>query len=106
MKRGGRRVGDRPNPRQGGAVRVFELRYGGEDLLVLSAPLEGEPPRGLTPAELAVARAIARGATNAQIARERGTSVRTVANQVAAIFKRLGVGSRAQVAAALSRSGA
>jgi DNA-binding NarL/FixJ family response regulator len=79
------------------------MRHGQDELLVVSTPIGREPPAGLTPAQLGVARAIARGASNAEIARERGTSVKTVANQVASIFARLGVRSRLQVAAALSR---
>jgi DNA-binding NarL/FixJ family response regulator len=79
------------------------MRYDRLDLLVFSAPVEGAAPPVLTPAQLAVARAIARGASNAEIARERGTSMRTVAKQVASIFVRLGVGSRRQVAIVMSR---
>jgi DNA-binding NarL/FixJ family response regulator len=86
------------------ATRLFRMRLGDEALLVLSRPAEPVRPEGLTVAQFEVALAIARGASNADIARERGTSVRTIANQVAAIFKCLGVGSRFQVAAAISRS--
>jgi DNA-binding NarL/FixJ family response regulator len=57
----------------------------------------------LSPAEREVLELLAAGHTNAEIARRRRSSVRTVANQVASIFRRLGVGSRAQLAAALSR---
>jgi DNA-binding CsgD family transcriptional regulator len=71
-------------------------------LIVLSVPLEPDSSAALTSAQLDVARAIAQGATNADIARARGTSVRTVANQVASILRGLGVDSRAQVAARLA----
>jgi DNA-binding NarL/FixJ family response regulator len=91
-----------PAPRAEDAVHVFSLRHGDEDLLVFSAAVESAPP-ALTPAQFAVAQALARGASNAEIARERGTSLRTVANQVAAIFARLGVGSRRQVAIVMAR---
>jgi DNA-binding NarL/FixJ family response regulator len=83
-------------------VHLFRMGFDGEELVVLSAPADGEPPEGLSAAELDVALAIARGASNAEIAAARGTSARTVANQVASIFKRLGVSSRVQVAAAMS----
>lgn len=53
----------------------------------------------LTEAERVTALGICRGLSNAQIAEERGVVVRTVANQVASIFKKLGVWSRAEVAA-------
>ncbi len=52
----------------------------------------------LTPTELAIVTSIVRGESNASIARARGTSPRTVANQIARIFKKVGVGSRAAVA--------
>jgi DNA-binding NarL/FixJ family response regulator len=81
---------------------TFRLEHHGEEFLVLSEPLLLPPRETLTPAELDVARAIVRGASNGEIARVRGTSVRTVANQVASILRRLGVGSRAQVAAKLA----
>jgi DNA-binding NarL/FixJ family response regulator len=46
------------------------------------------------------------GKRNADIARERGTSVRTVANQVAAIFRKLKVRSRAELVATAALLGA
>lgn len=83
--------------------RAFRFMHDGEEILVVSVPLEETLPAGLTSAELEVARAIVRGASNAEIARQRATSVRTVANQVASILKKLDVGSRAQVAAKLAK---
>lgn len=87
---------------RGEGPREFRFEYGGEELLVVSVPLREEPLDVLTSAQLEVARAIVRGASNAAIARERGTSVRTVANQVASILRKLGVGSRAQLATKLA----
>ena len=55
--------------------------------------------KGLTQAERDVALAVARGLSNAQIGKERQASPRTIANQVAAIMKKLGVSSRAELAA-------
>jgi DNA-binding CsgD family transcriptional regulator len=50
---------------------------------------------GLLPkAELAVIRRVVEGHCHEDIARERGTSVRTVANQIAAVFRRLCVSGR------------
>ena len=69
--------------------------------MVLSIPLQRASRIALTRAELEVARSIVQGESNAAIAHSRGTSVRTVANQVASILQRLGVASRAQVAAKL-----
>lgn len=56
----------------------------------------------LTEAESAVALGVVRGLSNAAIANERGAAVRTVANQVASIMKKLGVSSRVQVATVFS----
>ena len=80
----------------------FRLVHDGQELVVLSQPLRPDAAGVLTPAQIDVACAIARGASNAEIARMRGTSVRTVANQVASILVRLGATSRAQIALKLA----
>jgi DNA-binding NarL/FixJ family response regulator len=54
-------------------------------------------PPELTPAERAVVQALLQGLSNSQIARHRNRSDRTVANQIACAFKKLGVGSRAEL---------
>lgn len=54
-------------------------------------------PAHLTAAEVDVVRAILRGASNLDIARRRGRSIRTVANQVASAFRKLGVSSRREL---------
>ena len=66
-------------------------------LVIISAPLPDASSQ-LTSAERAVAELAARGASNARIANERGTSVRTVANQIAACLRKLGLSSRAELA--------
>ncbi len=58
----------------------------------------------LRPSEQEVARGLISGKTNAEIAAERGTSARTIANQVAAIFRAYGVCSRAELARCLERA--
>jgi DNA-binding NarL/FixJ family response regulator len=66
------------------------------------------PPRlakRLTPAEREVASAILAGKSNAEIALERGTSVRTTANQIASIYVKLGVRSRLELARQLGGRG-
>ena len=61
--------------------------------------------RSLTRAEAAVATLAAVGRSNAEIARERHSSTRTVANQIARAFQKLLVHSRAElVAASVSRA--
>jgi len=55
----------------------------------------------LTPIEREVAAQVAAGLSSQVIAAQRGRSVRTVENQIAAIFGKLRVGSRAQLVIAL-----
>lgn len=56
-------------------------------------------PIALSFSERGVAVDILGGLTNEEIARGRNVAVRTVANQVAALFKKLGVSSRSEMAA-------
>jgi DNA-binding NarL/FixJ family response regulator len=53
-----------------------------------------EPPPELTQAERAVLARVVEGASNAEIARGRCSSARTVANQVASLLRKLGADSR------------
>jgi DNA-binding NarL/FixJ family response regulator len=85
---------------EGVRARTFTFQNG--EYLVLSYAVPAlMAPRGLTAAEWAVAQAAARGRTNSEIARERGTSVRTVANQLVSLYRKLSVGSRAELVRAL-----
>lgn len=56
----------------------------------------------LTRAERAVVDGVLRGWSNAEIASSRGASVRTVANQLAKVFIKLGVRSRHEIVRELS----
>lgn len=56
----------------------------------------------LTEAEEAVALLAVEGLTNAEIASRRGRSNKTVANQLASIYRKLGVKSREQLVRLLS----
>ncbi len=67
-------------------VMSFELGPGGES-------------SKLTTAELDVMADLLAGCTNNEIARRRGSSERTVANQVGSILKKLGLGSRLEIIA-------
>lgn len=74
------------------------------DLLVFSLPIETLGRDGLTAlgaAETAVAELAARGHSNATIASLRGCSINTVANQLAAAYRKLGVHGRRELAARL-----
>jgi DNA-binding CsgD family transcriptional regulator len=76
------------------------IEVDGEELAVLSHPLaRGAPLSGLTVAESEIAAAIVDGRSNGEIGRLRQTSERTVAKQVASIFRKLGIGSRRQLVA-------
>jgi DNA-binding NarL/FixJ family response regulator len=57
----------------------------------------------LSPAEREVARDAVDGRSNAEIAQRRGRTVRTIANQLASIYRKLGVGSRAELAVLVER---
>lgn len=59
--------------------------------VVRSAPAEGSPLARLSPAQLAILHQIALGLTNAEIARQRGTSLRNVEKLVSRMFAALGV---------------
>ena len=84
-------------------VRTAEFRVGGETFVLLSVPLRSE--RGVAPltaAEREIAAMVVDGMSNAEIASARGKSVRTIANQVASAFRKLGVGSRVELSSVLA----
>jgi DNA-binding CsgD family transcriptional regulator len=75
---------------------------GEHELVVASFPLgagAAGPKVPLTPAERQVVSALLRGHSYAQIARARRRSVNTVAKQAGSAFRKLGVTSRAELAA-------
>src|ERR1041384_5768655 len=72
-----------------------DFRIGDQRLLVLSFPVvESDVLRKLSPAERDVATCVARGDTNAAIARLRRVSVNTIAKQVATILRKTETRSR------------
>ncbi len=85
--------------------RAFRIVKGNEELAVLSIPLRSpSPPPSLSSAEQEVCALILEGRSNAEIAAVRRSAIRTVANQIASIFRKLGVSSRAELAARLAGS--
>lgn len=71
------------------------------ELVVFSFP-DGRgaaPGAGLTEAEQEVLGLVLAGLSTSEIASERATSVRTVSKQIDAMYKKLGVHSRAELAA-------
>lgn len=75
----------------------------GEELLVISWPADTTPIAGLSEAESAVLRAALGGLTNLEIARQRRRSIFTIHNQLRSAFRKLGVMTRAEAAALLTR---
>jgi DNA-binding CsgD family transcriptional regulator len=91
-----------PKCKEASDLRATEFEIGTERFLVLSYALGPAAPRrgvGLTKAEAQVAQLVVAGRSNAEIARSRGTAVRTVTNQIAALFRKLHVKSRSELAA-------
>ena len=81
-------------------LQAFRFQIGSGEFVILSyATSLSRRVRELTPAEHDVLRHVLAGATNARIAAVRRTSKNTVANQVASIFRKTGVCSRAELAA-------
>ncbi len=90
------------------AFAAWWMRIGSDEFVLFEIP---EPLRGpdgaglpgLTAAEADVARYVLAGLSNAEVARRRGSSPRTVANQVARIFRKLGIASRNELSALFAR---
>src|SRR5690242_5747128 len=81
-------------------LQARRLRLDLGEVLVLRYPVA--PPRELkaevlTPAELAIVELAIGGASNRRIAELRGTSTRTVANQLSTVFKKLRITSRPEL---------
>ena len=80
------------------------LTWVADDLALLDFPVpEAVIPPALTEAEHAVARLVFGGATNQEIADARGVSVKTIGNQLEAIYRKLGVSSRSELVLLLKR---
>jgi DNA-binding NarL/FixJ family response regulator len=80
------------------------VRIGGEEVAVLSFPLRQPAlPPTLSAAEQEIALGMLEGLSNSEIATARRTSPRTVANQVASLFRKLGVRSRSEAVTVLGR---
>jgi DNA-binding NarL/FixJ family response regulator len=86
--------------------KLSEVAVAGERLLVGAYPLIDEKQiQSLTEAERSITAQIIAGSTNADIANRRGASEYTVANQVQAIFRKLDVRSRSELAIRLQVRG-
>jgi DNA-binding NarL/FixJ family response regulator len=92
--------------RQLGDLAVYRFCLDSDDYAILTVSIStsnGEPEKTaletLTQSERAIYQLLIAGLSNLAIACARGASVRTVANQNTAIFKKLGVGSRRELRA-------
>lgn len=82
---------------------VSRVDLDSDEYLVISFPTpDWTLPDSLSTAEREIALAILQGASNETIAQERHSSIRTVANQIASIFEKVGVSSRIELAIAVS----
>lgn len=82
--------------------RLATFTLDAQRFAVLSIPLRHSLPE-LTPAEREVVELVLEGCSNREIGTRRGTSARTVANQLATIYRKLGVSSRAELVVSLRR---
>jgi len=82
--------------------KLAEVAFADEQLLIGAYPLiDAASVSCLTQAEREVTAQIIAGSTNFDIALRRGSSVRTIANQINSIFTKLNVRSRSELAARL-----
>lgn len=80
------------------AATLSFFQRGSEQLRVVAAPRpDRRLVKALPPAELAVVRALIEGHCYAEIAEHRGTSTRTIANQITAVFRRMRVSGRSEL---------
>ena len=86
-------------------LRACTFGEAGQQYVLLSFKVPTRHRPQLTFAERDVLRGVARGCTQAQIAAGRGSSARTVANQIASLFRKFGVSSRLELAREASKLG-
>lgn len=87
-------------------VVVTPVQVGGVRGLLIDLPVdELELPDTLTAAEREVVQLVAQGLSNEQIGAQRGRSARTIANQLAAVYRKVGVFSRTELLARLTGAG-
>lgn len=75
-------------------MRVTQVAIGGVEYAVVAVDDEVRGRYRLTPAETELAKELLEGRSNAELARRRRRSINTVRNQLAALYRKLGVASR------------
>ncbi|HLK38355.1 MAG TPA: helix-turn-helix transcriptional regulator [Polyangiaceae bacterium] len=91
-----------PSEESAPSATVATFSRDGSRFAVLAVALDDSPLRDLSIAEREVAVLAIQGLGNDEIASRRRTSVHTVANQMASIFRKLAVASRCHLAARLA----
>lgn len=91
----------RSGPDRVDGPRMSELTRNGERFLIISVPIVDTMTDLLTAAELQIARYVACGLRTREIAAKRGSSLSTVANQLASIYGKLGVAGRRELVAVM-----
>jgi DNA-binding NarL/FixJ family response regulator len=86
-------------------LNVVDIHLGDADLVVLSYRLPSSQPAfaSLCPSQRHMLELLLDGRSNAEIARARKTAPGTVAKQVDAVYRRLGVQSRGELASLFSK---
>jgi len=93
-----------PDPTESTTLRATQFFLGDDELAVISFEPMGSPiDKRLSAAEQKVASLVLQGLSSAEVAAQRGTAERTVANQLASLFRKLGITSRSELASALER---
>ena len=94
-----------PRPEPDDDANAWRVPYGDEEIALVRIPsgVVGEHRQALTAAEEQIVDFVAQGMSNVAIARARGTSVRTVANQLASIYRKLDICSRHELLVLVSR---
>lgn len=75
-------------------MRITRVTIDGVEYAIVAAEDLLRVRWALTPAEVQLAAELIEGRSNAEIARLRKRSINTVRNQLAALYRKLGVGSR------------
>ncbi len=87
------------------AIRVTRFRFGGRRFAAIAESAPPALPSNVSNAEREIATLLRAGLSNKEIAKARGTSARTVANQISALMRKLGVSSRVEIALAIGPAG-
>jgi DNA-binding NarL/FixJ family response regulator len=85
-------------------LEAVAFQLGGDEFLLLTFPCQRSDFSGLTPAEQEIASQLLSGRSYRQVARQRGSTYGTVANQIRSIFRKLQVHSRSELARAATES--